>query len=336
MELHRTQVQVRVRPPFSLATTCEVVAAASPFRPDLRFGPGSLTRALAVGAVPVVVRVTDAGQTGRPALVYDLFAAVPWTPPMEDAATRGVSGFLGLEDDLAGFYHLAENDEALAPVVHRFFGYRPVRFPSAFEAATWAVLSQHNHWNVARKMKEALVAGLGSGLALEGADYWVFPPPAAVAKAGPDRLRWLLRNERRAISLLAVAAAFAHVDAAFLSDAPTAQVLAWLRGIHGIGPWSAAFILQRGVGRSDAPLLIDKSLVRAVLAVYGPHRMLRTDDVARLAERYGEHRGLWAHYVRVAVWIGRRAPMAAAAQGVRVAPGEAAGAGDGGGRVPST
>lgn len=306
MELHHLRVALPATPPYSLATTCEVLAAASPFRTDLVLGPGSLTRALLVGGAPVVVRVTEAGESGHRVLACDLFAAAPPATGFAAAATAAVTAFLGLRDDLTAFYRVAARDEAMAPLVRRLHGYRQVRFPTPFEAAAWAVLSQHNHWNVARKMKDALVAELGMGLVMDGVDHRVFPSPVVVVAAGPDLLHWLLRNERRALSLFAVAEAFADVDPRFLMAAPVGEVDAWLRRIHGIGPWSAAFILQRGVGRPDAPLLVDQSLVRATLTVYGPHRILRMADVAGLAERYGDQQGIWAHYLRVAAWLDRR------------------------------
>jgi len=68
-----------------------------------------------------------------------------------------------------------------------------------------------------------------------------------------------------------------------------------LLGLPGIGPWSATFVLIRGLGRMEhAPP--DKELLRAATRVYG-----HTGDeheLARLAAPYGPWQGYWAHYLR--------------------------------------
>ena len=291
--------------PYDFRKTLELLGTTSPFRNDVRLEDESLTRAVTVNRLPIVVRVSSRGSIEAPRLACSAYSGAPITPAIRDSTLNTVSSFLGLHDELAPFYALARSDEAFAPLVERFYGYHQLRFTTPFEAACWAILTQHNHWNIARKMKETLTRGLGSRLSVDGVEYAAFPGHAAFLEAGPDAVRWLIKNERRTLSLLAAAAAFAEADAVFLSDAPHPEVERWLRSISGIGPWSANFVLIRGLGRAEVAPLIDQPLLRAAYDVYGPHRILRTEDIAKIASVYGRYQGYWAHYLRMHSWLGR-------------------------------
>ncbi len=75
---------------------------------------------------------------------------------------------------------------------------------------------------------------------------------------------------------------------------------AWLRSIKGIGEWSADFIMVRGLGRMERVPLTEKRLVEAASKVYGLGEELSRDALQRLADKYGQWQGYWAHYLRVA------------------------------------
>ncbi len=119
----------------------------------------------------------------------------------------------------------------------------------------------------------------------------------ALAAADPDELASLVRNERKTAYLSAASAAFVDVDESWLRAGAYDEVEAWLRAIPGIGAWSAAFILIRGLGRVErvAP---NEPLLNAAASAYGePITPARFDE---LAARYGATSGYWAFYLRAA------------------------------------
>jgi DNA-3-methyladenine glycosylase II len=105
-------------------------------------------------------------------------------------------------------------------------------------------------------------------------------------------------NQRRAEYLQAIATAFSGADETWLRAAPYAEVEAWLRGIKGLGAWSAAFVMLRGLGRMEQLPVGEARLGDATSKVYG--RALSDTELVAIAERYGAYRGYWAHYMRVA------------------------------------
>jgi DNA-3-methyladenine glycosylase II len=109
----------------------------------------------------------------------------------------------------------------------------------------------------------------------------------------------VIRNDRRAEYLIATARAFSEVDDEFLKSAPDEEVEAWLRNIKGIGEWSATFIMVRGLGRMEYIPLTETRLIEAASKVISYGEELSREDLKRLAERYGQWQGYWAHYLRV-------------------------------------
>jgi len=123
--------------------------------------------------------------------------------------------------------------------------------------------------NIARKMKQVIVEKFGSSLNVNGSVYWAFPEPAQLAVVDTGELVDLIRNKQKAEYLSAVARAFKEVDEEFLRVADYDEVEVWLRKIKGIGEWSAAFVLLRGLGRMERVPLTEKKLIEVVSQVYG-------------------------------------------------------------------
>jgi len=118
-------------------------------------------------------------------------------------------------------------------------------------------------------MKQVIVEKFGSSLNVNGSVYWAFPEPAQLAVVDTGELVDLIRNKQKAEYLSAVARAFKEVDEEFLRVADYDEVEVWLRKIKGIGEWSAAFVLLRGLGRMERVPLTEKKLIEVVSQVYG-------------------------------------------------------------------
>jgi DNA-3-methyladenine glycosylase II len=206
--------------------------------------------------------------------------------------------FLSLGDDLRPFYAIGLDDPAFAPIVRRLYGYHQVKFLTPFENACWAVLTQRTPIPIAKTIKRALCQRFGASLEIGGRRYWAFPEATRLAAADPADLLELTGNQRRAEYLQAVAAAFGGADERWLRAAPYAEVESWLRGIKGLGAWSATFVMLRGLGRMEQLPVSEARLGEAASRAYGS--VLSDDELAAIAERYGAYRGYWAHYLRVA------------------------------------
>jgi DNA-3-methyladenine glycosylase II len=299
MTLHTTTGHLTPTPPFDFAKSLEFLGGFRPTAGEQSLAERALAKAVLIDEQTIVFRVTSSGDIETPQLDYTLFSDQPIGAAIARAAADRLAFFLSLDDDLRSFYAIGRDDAAFAPIVERLYGYHQVKFLTPFENACWAILSQRNTMPIARKLKQALVERFGTGLEVEGVRYEAFPDAARLAEANPADLLAIVHNLRRDEYLAAVARAFCTADEAWLRAAPYDEVEAWLRAIDGIGPWSASFVLLRGLGRTEQLPVGEKRLAEAAGRLYNAGPPLKEVALRRIAERYGAWQGYWAHYVRV-------------------------------------
>lgn len=297
---HQQSGTLAATPPFDFAHTLAFLADFGPTAGEQAIDEQGLTKAVLVDDRAIAFTVRASGTIEEPHLAYTLHADAPLDPARAAATLDRIGFFLGLADDLRPFYAIGAADPAFAPVQARLYGYHQVKFLTPFENACWAILTQRNPLPQARRAKEALIARYGGGVTVEGRRHEAFPEAARLAAVAPDELAALVGNARRGTYLHAAASAFAAVDEGWLRAGPTGEVEGWLRGIKGIGAWSAAFILIRGLGRADVLPAGEGRLAAIVSRRYLGGAPATDDAIMRCAAPYGPWRGYWAHYLRVA------------------------------------
>lgn len=304
MGLHTAEGYIKPHPPFDFDKSKEFLAGFSPRGRDHKTDADAFNRALSIDGRVVAFQLTSTGSVEEPELHYRLLSdrLLSEGPLDEDAQSKVVDRivlYLSLNDNLEPFYAIGREDPLFAPVIERLYGYHQVKFLSPFEAGCWAVLTQRNAMSEARKMRTVLVKRYGSSIEVKGTKHWAFPEPTRLAVADPSDLGAITDNERKGEYMQALARAFDQVSEEFLLSAPYTEVRAWLRSIKGVGEWSAAFILLRGLGRPEH-VPMEKRTLAAISRVYGGGRMLSESEAKELAGRYGAWQGYWAHYLRAA------------------------------------
>lgn len=287
-------------PPFNFAHSLAFLADFMPTRGEQTIGDKTLTKAVIIAGRPIAFTLTARGTVEQPQLAYTLYAAAPLDVALTSAALARIAFFLGLADDLRPFYAIGATDPVFAPVIAQLYGYHQAKFLTPFENACWAILTQRNPLARARRAKEALIARYGGGITVAEQRYLAFPDAPRLVATTPDELTKLLGNARHAAYLHAAATAFATVDEGWLRTGPWDNVEGWLRDIKGIGAWSAAFILIRGLGRTEGLPLGEERLAAIVSRRYLGGATATDEAVARCAAPYGPWRGYWAHYLRAA------------------------------------
>lgn len=302
-------LSVPVTPPFDFARSLAFLDSLTPCQGDNvctrdRLITGGFVPAVdpdpaaRFASVPFVATVRPSGETE-----LSVEADFPEVAGETEGVAAWLSAHLSLVDDLGPLYAAAADDPPFGRVVDDLYGYHHVRFPTPFEAACWAALSQRTPMATARSLKRNLVDAVGRVETVDGAELALFPTPERVA-ADPDAVADALNHERKTRTVLAAAEAFTETDLAALDDD---ALVARLHDVWGFGDWSAEFVALRGFGRLDRVPRGERRLRAAVADLYGLDRDdgLATDaDLDRLSDPYGPLAGYWAHYVRV--WVFRR------------------------------
>lgn len=236
-----------------------VLHPIAPFRLDLtawalrrraingldRWDGRTYARTLAIGDRAVDIEVTQAGSPGRPALRVVVHGAAGRV--VRTAVTAALSRALGLGIDLADFYRMAHADARLGPLVERFRGVKPPRFPTVFEAIVNGIACQQLSLTVGIMLLGRLceLCGLRSP---DGRP--AFPRPKDIAALTAASLRGLGFNRNKARALLELARAVeGGFDLEALADLDDQAVVERLVALRGIGRWTAEYVLLRGLGR---------------------------------------------------------------------------------------
>jgi len=275
-------------PPFHLEASVRVLQRRPSNRVDV-WERGRYLRVLRSEGGPALVEVENRGTIDAPDLRCSLQCG--------ELTTAGLSGvrvtlrrILGLDVDPTPLQRLAEAHRALRPTALALRGMRPPRFADWFEAFASVVPFQQLSLDAGLAIVGRLVEGFGSCVEQSGRPFYAFPTAAAVAGSRLAALRGCGLSTRKAESLRCIARAIesGELAEAKLAEMTTADALQTLRELPGIGPWSAALVLLRGLGRMDVFPPGDVGATRRLLTLM---RLRSEASLRRAIETAGDQRG---------------------------------------------
>jgi DNA-3-methyladenine glycosylase II len=281
---------VPVRVPYRLDLTISVLRRLSTNLVDVLTPDGAYVRVLDYRG-PVVVRVT---QVNRRTLAVGIDGDRRGHPRLLALVRR----MLGVEVDLTGFYRSASRIRWLHSVVLRMRGVKPPRHPTLWEACVNAIAFQQVSVAAASAIVRRVIVELGEPLERHGTRLYRFPGAACVQGARDAQLRAAGLSASKIATLRRVADALGEgsLDETSLEERPSPDAAALLRRIKGIGPWTAAVILLRGLGRLDQFPAHDSSVARN-LALFGESA---PPDVDAVLEALGPQRGMLYYHLLLA------------------------------------
>ncbi|OPY61092.1 MAG: DNA-3-methyladenine glycosylase [Syntrophorhabdaceae bacterium PtaU1.Bin034] len=177
------------------------------------------------------------------------------TKGAESVVTALLGKTLGIRQDLSGFYAIARNDPRLGSLAARFFGLKPPRFPTVFEAVVNGIACQQLSLNVGitllNRLSEACALSFVDG---RGDSRYAFPRPQDLLKLRITDFRKMGFSTRKAEFLLGLADAVSagRIDVERLAAVDRKTAMESLVNIRGIGRWTAEYVLLRGVGDLSA------------------------------------------------------------------------------------
>jgi DNA-3-methyladenine glycosylase II len=242
----QTRFSYRPRRPFRLDLTVWALRRRAENRVD-RWDGHSYRRVLVLSGKPREITVTQTG----PAELQVVVAGARPGRTVETQAAAALERLLGLSVNLNGFYRRSRRDPVLAPLVKRFRGLKPPRFPTLFEALVNGMACQQVTLTLGITLLNRLAEAYGVHFSSGTETAHAFPCPEDLAGRSPDELRRLgfSRQKGRAMIELSEAVASGGADLedwAGLDDEP---LLERLCGLRGVGRWTAEYALLRGLGR---------------------------------------------------------------------------------------
>jgi DNA-3-methyladenine glycosylase II len=182
-------------------------------------------------------------------------------------ARAQVARMLGLDVDATGFAELGARDPVIGRMLAAYPGFRPVCFPSPWEAAVWGILAQRLPIRTAASIRAGVATACGDRVRIGDEDRPVFPSPTTVvslyAAPGVPPEKWAR------IRGVAQAALEGRLDAERLRAMEPTFALTELGNLRGVGSWTAGHILLRGAATVDVDGLEEPRVRHAVATAYG-------------------------------------------------------------------
>lgn len=276
--------------PFSFEQSLQFIRRFLPCADEVIVGPDRVTAAISIGAFTV----RGAGD----AVVVDV--AEGTAPRVRAELVRRASAFLGAADDLGPFYAAAAGDPAMQEAVRALHGLHQVRFLGLEEIAVYCVMMQRTPIAQAARMKRRFLDAFGHAMPVGERTLRAMPELDELATLEPAAIAEAIGHRDKAERIVEVVRGVASLGEHFLRSAPYAAAKDALLAIPGVGPFSAAAILLRGLGRVDElPSL--EMFEREGRRVYGA-----AWDPEAIEERYGTQIGYWSFYLKT--WAARVAP----------------------------
>jgi DNA-3-methyladenine glycosylase II len=278
-------VPLPVRRPFRLDLTVEALRRLAANVVDVVDADGTFYRALddAEGTTLIAVRQHDADAI--------------------EVRTTGVRGerwlptlarMLGVDADLSVW----RQRSAKVPWLHRlaiaFDGLKPPRYATVWEACAHAIVFQQISIHAAAAIMRRCVELLGEPVVTPQVRCVVFPAPGRWLAADEGALRQAGLSRNKVAHLRSVAGAFGDgtLDQSELERLSTAQAVERLCAVRGIGPWSAAVVMLRGLGRLEVFPLRDSGVARSVALLAG-----EAVDLDAVLETLGPSRGMLYYHL---------------------------------------
>jgi len=176
---------------------------------------------------------------------------------------------LGLERHAAHFERVATSFPWLAGIARSAIGVRAPRYATLWEACVNAIVFQQVSLRAAGAILGRVLQALASPIVVGDVVLRPFVAPAAFVAAEDATLRSAGLSAAKVATLRRVAAALADgtLRECELEALPSSVAAERLCAIKGIGPWTAAVILLRGLGRLDVFPQNDSGVARSLRAL---------------------------------------------------------------------
>ena len=296
-ELSKVTSILKITPPYDFVKTLQFLNDFSITNEptiDMKY----IFKAIQINSRIYLVNIESIGTIRQPALKISIYSESQIEPDLQEYIIQRISAFLGLDDNVLPFYNLAVNDPIFSTIITKLYGYHHTRFLTPHESACWAVLTAQNHITTAKNIWESLIKAYGGGIIVNNRTYYAFPEPIDLVEADKNELSIIIGNNRKMEYLLSVTNSFMNIDEWWLRTANYNDVYNWLLKIKGIGPWSAFYIMSKGLGRTEEISLSNKELV-TISAKYYNHKPIK-EEMLKIASQYEKYQGYWAIYLKQA------------------------------------
>lgn len=292
-------------PPYSFDLTAAYATFFRGRHGSDTFEGGIFQRLLDLGDRLCLASVRSSGTVDLPSLEVELTGTALDDTAMA-AAQDQIAWILDIAQNLTPFYHLAQNDSTLAPLVQTLRGLHIPHTASVYEALVLAILGQQISSHVARVLRTLLIETYGPALEVSGVTYHSFPRPGDLMAAGVDKLHALGFSARKSQYIVDISTGVAsgQLNLEGLRTRSDEEVTRILTDIRGVGLWTTHWLFIRALGRTDGFPHGDLALCRILGQLLNAGTPLRPEEALEYSSRWSPFRSYVTAYLFAAMRSG--------------------------------
>jgi len=259
------------------------------------YSNGIYERALKIKDKIQLIKVRSVGSKEKPKLSIEALPDKAGKSLIEEK----IKWMLGVDDDIRGFYKIGLKNKRFAKIIKNLYGLRPPKTPTVFEALIIAITEQQIALPVAIALRKKLIERYGKSIKINSKTYYTFLSPESLAKVKPEEIKKLGLSLKKSeyIVNLSKKVAEQEIDLEKMKKWGKERILNILTKIKGVGPWTAEYMMCRGMGRYDVLPANDMGLKTSVTAYLNKKEKVSEQEVRKLFESFGKYRGYAAFYL---------------------------------------
>ena len=291
--------------PFNFELSAKIFSNGDP--QIRRFENGKFWQVIRIGDKLALASIESVGEVDKPRLRVELKATSILTRADKETAIKIIRCLFNLDFDLSEFYREIEKDRVMCAIAKTLWGLKSPTTQSAFEALVDSIVEQQISLKVANAFERRIIKKWGGALALDDGTFYAYPTPKSLASASQQELRAVGLSERKAEYIRNVATLITEgtMDLEALKYRENAnEIIEELDRVKGIGVWTAELTILRGMQKLDALPADDLGLRRTISNFYCGGKQITSVEARKIAENWGEWKGLAAYYLIVAEIVG--------------------------------
>jgi DNA-3-methyladenine glycosylase II len=299
--IYTEKVTIPALPPFSFELSSEIFAKGD--RQIRNCENGRFWQVIRGNDKLILATVEAAGTVDKPELCAELKSNAKITAEDKKKAEAAVNTIFSLDLDLNPFYETVKNDQVMVALTRKLWGLKTPTTSTVFEALVDAIVEQQISMKVATSIERKIVKNFGDVLDLEGTVYYAYPTPQRLSVVSIEELRQCGLSFRKCEYIKGASTLIAdgQLDLEKLrSYESSEQIVRELDEIRGIGVWTAEFTMLRGMQRLEALPADDLGLRRDISRYYRDGKVIKSAEARRIAEGWGNWKGLAAYYLVIA------------------------------------
>ncbi len=210
-----------------------------------------------------------------------------------------IENWLDLNHDIRPFYTLAKKDEILAPLVEKYHGLKLIGIPDFYEAICWAIIGQQINLSFAYAVKRNLVENYGKQFEFEGRKYFHFPSPEKVLSINNQEFLAMKFSKQKAAYIRAISDKIINqgMDSSYFKKLDYETAKAALLTFHGIGNWTADYVLMKTFKHPQAFPIQDVGLQNAIKKRLGLQIKPDLETISKLSQAWKGHESYATFYL---------------------------------------